>query len=83
MMVIYPPSPHVPIVSQTQKDDEDNLPSNDDTGINGIILDKDTDLDTIVAHINTQIDETDDVLSAELGAIMDHRLLLREIIRYH
>ena len=65
----------MPIVSQTQKDDEDNSPSDDDTGLNGIILDDGKDLDAIAAHINTQLDETDDVLSDELEAIMDHRYL--------
>ena len=35
-------------------------------------MDEGIDLDTIAARINTQLDETDDVLSAELEAIMDH-----------
>ena len=60
------------MVSQTQKDDEDNSPSDDNTGLNGLILDEGTDLDTIAAHINVQLDETDDTLSAELEVIMDH-----------
>ena len=67
-----PPSPHVSMVSQTQKDDEDDPPSDDDTGLNGLVLEEGVDLDTIAAHINVQLDEMGDILSAELEAIMDH-----------
>ena len=59
-------------MNRTQKDDEDDPPSDDDTGLNGLIMDEGTNLDAIAAHINAQLDETDDVLSAELEAIMDH-----------
>ena len=69
------PSPHVPIVSQTQQEDDDSPSYNDDTGLNGLIMDEGTDLDAIAAHINAQLDETDNVLSAELEAIMEHRYL--------
>ena len=69
------PSPRTPIVSQTQEDEEDYPPSDDDTGLNDLILEEGTDLDTMAAHINAQLDETDDVLSAELEAIVDHRYL--------
>ena len=69
------PSPHVPIISQTPADVEDDPPSDDDTGLNDLILEEGTDLDTMAAHINAQLDETDDVLSAELEAIVDHRYL--------
>ena len=69
------PSPHGPIVSQTQEDDEDYPPSDDDSGLNGLVVDEGTDLDAMAAHINAQFDETDDVLSAELDSIVDHRYL--------
>ena len=62
-------------MSHTQKDDEDNPPSDDDTGIHGLILDEGTDLDTIAAHINVKLNKTGDVLSAALEAIMDNRYL--------
>ena len=75
LMILYLPSNHVPIMSQTQTDDKDNPPSDDDTGINDLIMNEGTDLNVIAAHINAQLDETYDILSAELEAIMDHRYL--------
>ena len=59
-------------MSQTQQDNKYNPTSYDDNGLNGIIMDEGTDLDAMLAHINAQLDETDDVLSAELKAIIDH-----------
>ena len=69
-----PPHTHVPIVSQTQPDDEVQ-PLSDDDGINEVMLEEGTNLDDMAAHINGQLDETDDVLSAELHSIVDHRYL--------
>ena len=43
--------------------------------MNGIIMEKVTYLDAIAADINAQLDETDDVLSAEMEAIVDHKYL--------
>ena len=70
-----PPFPHVPIVSQNQQNDEDNPPSEDATGHTGLIMDEGTDLDAMSAHINAQLDETDDVLSAKLEVVINHRYL--------
>ena len=69
------PSPHVLIVSQTQQDDENYPPSDDNNRLNGLIMDEGTNLDAMSVHINTQLDKMDDVLSAELETIMDHRYL--------
>ena len=51
------PSPHVPLISQTPADVEDYHPSDDDTRLNDLILEEGTDLDTMAAHINAQLDE--------------------------
>ena len=39
------------------------------------MLEEGNDIDDIVSQINNQLDETDDVLSAELLSIVDHRYL--------
>ena len=71
------PHTHVPIVSQTRPDDEEHPFSddNDDDGINEVMLEEGTNIDDMAAHINGKLGETDDVLSAELHSIVDHRYL--------
>ena len=39
------------------------------------MMEEGTNIDDIASQINTQLDETDDVLSAELHLIVDHRYL--------
>ena len=61
-------------MSQTQPDDE-ALPPSDEDGINEVMLEESANIDDIASHINGQLDGTDDVLSAELHTIVDHRYL--------
>ena len=47
-------------------------PLPDDDGINEVMLQKGNNLDDMAAHINNQLDETDNALSAELHSIVDN-----------
>ena len=43
------------------------------------MLEEGNNIDDIASQINNQLDKTDDVLSAELHSIVDHRYLSRII----
>ena len=62
-------------MSQTQPDDEENHLSYDDDEFKDGMHEEGTNLDDMVSHTNTKLDETDDDLSAILYSIVDHRYL--------
>ena len=69
------PLPHVPMVSQTQDNNEAYSLSEEDPDLHDIIRDKGKDFDDIVTHVNNHFDVKDDALAAELESIVGHRFL--------
>ena len=63
------------MVSQTQEDNENYPLSEDDPDLHELIGDSGKDFDTFATQINTQLDDKDDILAAELESIVDHRYL--------
>ena len=69
------PPPSVPMVSQTQDDDEDFPPSDADDDLPRFMEDGGVNTADVASHLNVQLDGKDDYLSAELETIVDDRYL--------
>ena len=67
--------PHVPMVSQTQDNNEDYSLSEEDPDLHEIIQDRGKYFDNIATHVNTCFDIKYGALTAELESIVDHRFL--------
>ena len=69
------PPPFVPMVSQTQDDDEDFPPSDEDDDLPRFMEDGGVSTADVASHLNVQLDGKDDYLAAELDTIVDDRYL--------
>ena len=67
--------PHVPMVSQTQSDDEEIPPSDQDPDGPFDGCDSGQDFDSMASHMNNHMDDKDEILDAQLVAIVAHQFL--------
>ena len=67
--------PHVPMVSQTQDNNEASSLSEEDPDLHEIIQDRAKYFDNIATHVNTRFGVKYGVLTAELESIVDHIFL--------
>ena len=69
------PSPFVPMVSQTQDNEEAYPPSNEDTDLPRRMEDGGVNTDAVTSHVNVQLDNKDDYFAAELETKVGNRYL--------